>query len=88
MSNNPKEFRTSLESKVIIINKIMSKIMKIEKIRIIENPIEDFQLSQESMNALLGGDFCNGRVGNYCHEYQSGLSCVNNEGTKCNRFSW
>lgn len=84
MSNNPKEFRTSLESKVIIIN----KIMKIEKIRIIENPIEDFQLSQESMNALLGGDFCDVRVGNYCEGYQSGLSCVGTEGTKCKKFSW
>lgn len=30
--------------------------MKIDKIKMIENPIEDFQLSQESMNALLGGD--------------------------------
>ncbi len=66
----------------------MSKIMKIEKIRIIENPIEDFQLSQESMNALLGGDFCDVRVGNYCEGYQSGLSCVGTEGTKCKKFSW
>lgn len=32
-------------------------IMKIDKIKMIENPIEDFQLDQESMKALLGGDF-------------------------------
>lgn len=31
--------------------------MKIDKIKMIENPIEDFQLDQESMKALLGGDF-------------------------------
>ena len=62
--------------------------MKIEKIRIIENPIEDFQLSQESMNALLGCDFCDVRVGKYCEWYQSGLSCVGTEGTKCKKFSW
>lgn len=43
--------------------------MKIDKIKMIENPIEDFQLSQESMNALLGGDFCRVRVGNYCEGY-------------------
>lgn len=62
--------------------------MKIDKIRMIENPIEDFQLGQDVMKALLGGDFCNGRVGNYCHEYQTGLSCVGSEGTKCTNFSW
>lgn len=66
----------------------MSEIMKIEKIRIIENPIEDFQLSQEAMNALLGGDYCGVRIGNYCEGYQSGLSCVGTEGTKCKSFSW
>lgn len=54
----------------------------------IENPIEDFQLDQESMQALLGGDFCDVRVGNYCEGYQSGLSCVGTEGTKCKKFSW
>jgi len=62
--------------------------MKIDKIRMIENPIEDFQLTQDAMKALLGGDFCTGRVGNFCHEYQSGLSCIGNEGTKCTDFSW
>lgn len=62
--------------------------MKINKIRMIENPMEEFQLTAESMEALLGGDFCSGRIGNYCEEYQSGLSCVGNEGTKCTKFTW
>lgn len=35
--------------------------MKIDKIKMIENPIEDFQLDQESMKALLGGDVNNQR---------------------------
>ena len=56
--------------------------MKIDKIKMIENPIEDFQLDQESMKALLGGDFCGIRVGNHCQGYQSGLSCIGTEGTK------
>ena len=54
-------------------------IMKIDKIKMIENPIEDFQLDQESMKALLGGDFCGIRVGNHCQGYQSGLSCIGTE---------
>lgn len=62
--------------------------MKIGKIKLIENPKEEFQLSSEAMNALLGGDFCDGRKGNYCEAYQSGLSCVGDEGTKCHRFTW
>ena len=63
-------------------------IVKIDKIKMIENPIEDFQLDQESMKALLGGDFCGIRVGNHCQGYQSGLSCIGTEGTKCEDFSW
>lgn len=60
--------------------------MKIDKIKMIENPIEDFQLSQESMNALLGGDFCRVRVGNYCEGYQSGLSCVGSKAQNVKNF--
>lgn len=62
--------------------------MKIEKIRMIESPVENFMLTADAMDALLGGDFCNGRVGNYCEIYQSGISCVGNEGTKCQKFTW
>lgn len=62
--------------------------MKIEKIKFIEAPVDEFQLDSELMGALLGGDFCTGRVGNYCDKYQSGLSCVGNAGTKCDGYSW
>lgn len=36
----------------------------------------------------LGRDFCGIRVGNHCQGYQSGLSCIGTEGTKCENFSW
>ena len=61
--------------------------MKINKIKIIENPVKDFQLSEDSMEALLGGDTCGVRTSNHCDYYSSGLSCAL-LGTKCDHFSW
>lgn len=62
--------------------------MKIEKIKVIETPVDEFQLDSELMSALLGGDFCNGRVGNYCSDYQSSTNCEGTAGTKCHQYSW
>lgn len=61
--------------------------MRINKINIIENPIEEFQLNSESMRALLGGSYCGIRTGNLCIEYKTSVSCEGKE-NYCHEFKW
>lgn len=61
--------------------------MKINKIKVIENPVDEFQLTSESMNALLGGSYCGIRTGNHCIEYKTSVSCEGKE-NYCNDFKW
>lgn len=62
--------------------------MKIKTIKMIEDPIKEVRLDSQSMDALLGGDFCVDRSGNYCGEYMNGTSCNAPGVTRCTRFTW
>lgn len=61
--------------------------MNISKIKVIENPVEEFRLSSESMEALLGGSDCIKRVGNTCNVYKAIGVCGSKE-EYCDNYSW
>lgn len=53
----------------------------------IEEPIEEFQLNSDSMNALMGGSTCGVRVNNTCFEYKTSSTCDGPE-NYCKKFTW
>lgn len=63
--------------------------MKINKIKMIENPKEDIILSDESLDALLGGEVCENYEFGICHKYYENAECSypgDYAGMKCGVF--
>ena len=66
--------------------------MKIEKIKMIEAPVDEVTLNNDSLDALLGGAICGiYRPGSYCHGgYKENGQCNDDptNGMKCQTYDF
>lgn len=60
--------------------------MKLDKIRMIEQPNEEIFLSTEAMEYLLGGVDCTNFDSHYCGEYRNGADCSSPSTTRCTKY--
>lgn len=67
----------------------MIEIMKIDKLKLIEGPIEEIMLDSECLDSLLGGTYCQVFTGGYCQNYEQAAICGSAPtpaGIKCGYF--
>lgn len=63
--------------------------MKLDKIRMIEQPNEEIFLSTEAMEYLLGGNICTILRGNHCSGYVSnGADCSSSTTLRCDDYTF
>lgn len=63
--------------------------MKINKIKMIENPVEDIALCDENLEILLGGTVCQQFIHGVCYGYEQNAACSSTQdymGMKCGIF--
>lgn len=64
--------------------------MELNKIRMIEEPVEEMVLCEESLDMLLGGSVCQLYGNGVCHNYSENATCSDENdysGLKCGVFS-
>lgn len=62
--------------------------MKINKIKMIEQPKKEMLLDTEAMEELLGGNICGILRGTHCSAYSNGADCTSSTTLRCDDYAW